>query len=71
MKRFTLFLIEVYQKIFSVILKNILGTSHFCRFKPTCSEYAKTAVKEKGVLVGSLMAFSRILKCQPLYKHSL
>ncbi len=36
-----------------------------CRFSPTCSEYARLAVLERGVLVGSWLAFVRLCRCQP------
>jgi uncharacterized protein len=37
-----------------------------CRFLPTCSEYAITAVKQRGIVVGGGLAIWRILRCQPL-----
>lgn len=37
-----------------------------CRFLPTCSEYAITAVRERGILVGCALALWRILRCNPL-----
>jgi uncharacterized protein len=37
-----------------------------CRFLPTCSEYAITAVKQRGVVVGAALAVWRLLRCQPL-----
>jgi uncharacterized protein len=37
-----------------------------CRFLPTCSEYAITAVKERGIVVGAGLAGWRILRCNPL-----
>jgi putative membrane protein insertion efficiency factor len=33
---------------------------------PTCSEYAITAVKERGIVVGGALATWRILRCNPL-----
>jgi len=36
-----------------------------CRFYPTCSEYAATAVQEKGVVKGGWLAAKRILRCNP------
>jgi len=38
-----------------------------CRFLPTCSEYAITAVKRRGILVGGALATWRILRCNPLF----
>lgn len=37
-----------------------------CRFLPTCSEYAITAVKQRGIVVGVGLAVWRILRCNPL-----
>jgi putative membrane protein insertion efficiency factor len=37
-----------------------------CRFLPTCSEYAITAVKQRGIFVGGALAIWRILRCNPL-----
>lgn len=37
-----------------------------CRFSPTCSEYARLAVLERGVLAGGARALLRLLRCQPL-----
>ena len=36
-----------------------------CRFTPTCSQYAIDAIAEWGVIVGLLLAFWRILRCNP------
>ena len=37
-----------------------------CRFLPTCSEYAITAVKQRGIVVGVALATWRIVRCNPL-----
>jgi len=39
-----------------------------CRFYPTCSSYAITAIRRFGLLAGGLMAFCRIMRCNPLCK---
>lgn len=36
-----------------------------CRFQPTCSHYAITAVERFGVLKGGWMASKRIGRCHP------
>ena len=38
---------------------------HTCRFTPTCSNYFIRAVKEWGVIKGSMLGFKRICKCRP------
>jgi uncharacterized protein len=36
-----------------------------CRFEPTCSDYAREAVRRYGALKGTFMGIKRILRCQP------
>ncbi|MFN8109021.1 MAG: membrane protein insertion efficiency factor YidD [Thermoleophilia bacterium] len=36
-----------------------------CRFHPTCSEYAVTAVREFGAARGLVLAGWRLLRCNP------
>ncbi len=36
-----------------------------CKYYPTCSTYALTAVERFGVFRGSLLAIWRILRCNP------
>jgi hypothetical protein len=36
-----------------------------CRFTPTCSEYAKQALKKYGPVKGLALAVWRILRCNP------
>ena len=36
-----------------------------CRFEPTCSHYAMTALKRHGVFLGLALAVWRILRCNP------
>jgi putative membrane protein insertion efficiency factor len=38
-----------------------------CRFAPTCSEYAVTALRQDGAVRGSLLAARRVLRCQPFH----
>lgn len=39
-----------------------------CRYQPTCSEYAATAVAEYGWMRGGAMALARLLRCHPLHR---
>lgn len=66
MKKITLSIISFYQKIIAVALLN-LGLKGNCRFSPTCSEYAKQIISQKGIIKGVYFSFVRILKCQPFY----
>lgn len=36
-----------------------------CKYHPSCSAYAVTAVRRHGVLVGPLLALWRVLRCNP------
>ena len=44
-------------------LKPWLG--NVCRFEPTCSAYALTALQRHGAAAGSYLAVRRILRCHP------
>ena len=62
MKIFLIFSIEFYQNWISPL------KSPTCRFIPTCSNYAITAIEKYGALKGSILAIKRLLKCHPLHK---
>ena len=53
------FLIELYRTYVSPLR---LPT---CRFTPTCSEYAIDALRQRGVIVGSVLIVVRLAKCAP------
>jgi hypothetical protein len=36
-----------------------------CRYVPTCSQYAVTALRKHGAMRGGLLAIWRILRCHP------
>jgi putative membrane protein insertion efficiency factor len=38
-----------------------------CRFAPTCSEYARLALVEHGLLRGLGLALRRLLRCHPFH----
>ena len=59
MRKLLLILIKGYQ----VVLSPIMGNS--CRFYPTCSCYAHTAIDRYGAIRGMYMATRRILRCHP------
>lgn len=59
MKRLLLELLDGYKRWISPLLPRA------CRFTPTCSEFARLAVLERGVLVGSALAVARVARCHP------
>ncbi|PYM84623.1 MAG: membrane protein insertion efficiency factor YidD [Candidatus Rokuibacteriota bacterium] len=38
-----------------------------CRFAPSCSEYARRAITEHGLLRGGGLALRRLLRCHPFH----
>lgn len=62
MKRILLALIGFYRREISPRKRPC------CRFVPTCSEYAQTAIARFGALQGSWLAMRRILRCHPFAK---
>jgi len=49
----------VYQRVISPAL------GQRCRFEPSCSRYAVQAIREFGILRGSLLAAWRLARCNP------
>lgn len=54
-----IWLIRAYQKYISPI------TPATCRYTPTCSSYAITALERHGLAKGSWLAIKRIGSCNP------
>jgi hypothetical protein len=52
-------LIFLYRVTFSAF------TGRWCRYAPTCSEYADEAIARHGLWAGSWMALARLCRCRP------
>jgi len=65
MRAFLVFLIKLYRYLISP------WVGHHCRFHPTCSLYALTAIERFGALHGSCLAAKRLLKCHPWHDGGL
>jgi putative membrane protein insertion efficiency factor len=59
MKTLLLGMLGAYQQLISPLLGGR------CRYYPSCSEYAKIAIQELGVLKGVFLAANRLLRCVP------
>ena len=59
MKALCIALIRFYQLIISPLFPQT------CRFTPSCSQYALTALNRYGVARGLLLALRRLLRCHP------
>ena len=51
--------IIAYQRLVSPLLPSA------CRFAPTCSEYARLALLEHGLVKGAWLALRRLASCHP------
>lgn len=51
--------IRVYQRAISPVIPQR------CKYHPSCSQYAVTAVRRYGILRGSVLAGWRLLRCNP------
>lgn len=61
MRHVCLSLIALYQRWISPLLPPA------CRFEPTCSRYAREAIRRHGVPLGVALAVRRLLKCHPFH----
>jgi putative membrane protein insertion efficiency factor len=59
MQRLIIGLLRGYQYLISPLLGN------HCRFHPTCSSYAVTAVERHGAWYGLWLALRRLSRCHP------
>ena len=62
MKKVLLLLVRFYRGFVSPLLPP------FCRYVPTCSEYALIAIERYGACRGGYLALKRILRCHPFHK---
>ena len=63
MKKTLISLIKYYKKYIS-------HTKQYtrCKYYPTCSEYALTAIEKYGALKGTILAMYRLIRCNPFSK---
>jgi len=53
--------LRAYQSLVSPFLPSA------CRFAPTCSEYARVAVVEHGLVRGTALGVWRLARCHPFH----
>jgi uncharacterized protein len=61
MKHLLLWLIHGYRRLISPLFPPS------CRFNPTCSQYALTAIERFGLVKGSWLAARRVTRCHPFH----
>ena len=59
MKYLLIILLKIYRRCISPLFPPS------CRYYPTCSAYALTAVQRFGAVRGTILAVSRLLRCHP------
>ena len=70
-KKFVIFLIVGYQWTIPPdhgVLVRWMFPYGYCRYHPTCSEYARRAVERYGAVRGLARAVWRVLRCNPWSK---
>ncbi|HHS83642.1 MAG TPA: membrane protein insertion efficiency factor YidD [Gammaproteobacteria bacterium] len=65
MRKIVVLLIDGYRLVISPWLGNN------CRFHPSCSAYARTAVTRFGVLRGGWMSMRRLARCHPWHEGGI
>jgi hypothetical protein len=58
-KKLLIFLVTCYRRFISPLFLPS------CRFVPTCSQYALTAIERYGTIKGTYLATKRICRCHP------
>ncbi len=62
MRKIVVLVIDGYRLVISPWLGNN------CRFYPSCSAYARTAIMRFGVLKGGWMSIRRLARCHPWHE---
>jgi hypothetical protein len=62
-KRRIIFPLIALLKVYKFAISPFLG--QHCRFYPSCSSYAEDALREYGVIKGTVLSVKRILRCNP------
>jgi putative membrane protein insertion efficiency factor len=63
-------LVWLYQRTVSPALA-VTIPSCGCRFAPTCSHYARKALRDHGLFVGVALSARRLVKCGPWHPGGL
>ncbi|HHH47319.1 MAG TPA: membrane protein insertion efficiency factor YidD [Gammaproteobacteria bacterium] len=62
MRKLLILLIQAYRYLLSPLL------GPHCRYYPSCSSYAVTALERHGVLRGGSLAVKRLCRCHPWHE---
>ncbi len=69
-KNIVLFLIRIYQKLFSFDHSFWAKPEvvRACRFYPSCSEFTYQAIEKFGLIKGGILGTIRVIRCNPFNK---
>jgi putative membrane protein insertion efficiency factor len=56
-------LIDLYRAVLSPLITSSIGPA--CRFEPSCSAYAREAIRRYGIFAGGRLAMRRLARCRP------
>jgi putative membrane protein insertion efficiency factor len=56
-------IVVLFLRVYRAVISPLYGD--VCRYYPSCSQYALTAVQDRGVVVGGALAARRIVRCHP------
>ncbi len=59
--------LAIYRAAISPVIHALNGPA--CRFEPSCSEYARDAIAEYGIIRGAAIGLWRIARCNPFGGH--
>jgi putative membrane protein insertion efficiency factor len=59
--RLLVLLVRIYQRVISPLIPPA------CRFYPSCSAYAVTALERHGALHGTFLTVKRLCRCHPFH----
>ena len=62
---------NILLKIINIYQKTPTHWHNVCRFTPTCSAYAVTAIERFGIIKGTVLSAWRILRCNPFCKGGI
>ncbi|HPR63258.1 MAG TPA: membrane protein insertion efficiency factor YidD [Thermoanaerobaculia bacterium] len=59
------FILVTMVRTYQILISPLLPSA--CRFTPTCSEYAITAIRTHGPTRGSWLSLKRLCRCHPFH----
>ena len=51
--------------LYQLLISPLMGGT--CRFYPSCSDYAKQAIQQHGIVKGGYLSARRLIKCHPFH----